>query len=394
MLDKQTVRDIAWSGKKAVVRFDYNLPMRDGVITDTTRIDQSLPTLRYLLDAGAAVIILSHMGRPKNGFEPKYSLRPAAEYLSGVIGRPVKLAGDVAGPESQSMAAALAPGEIMMCENVRFDAGETKNDPELSRRIASLGDVFVSDAFGTAHRAHSSTAGVADYLPAVCGLLIGREVAVLEGLLKNPRRPFVAILGGAKVSDKIGVIENLLEQVDMLMIGGGMAYTFLAAKGGSVGSSLLEIDRIDIARALMDRAEALGKPLLLPTDHVVADRFAEDAAVRNLSGDIPEGWMGLDIGPETAARYAAEVAKAGTVFWNGPMGVFEMAPFAAGTRTVAEAMATTPAFTVVGGGDSAAAVSDFGLGSKIDHISTGGGASLEFLEGKSLPGVACLMDKS
>ena len=394
LLSKKTVRDIDLSGKKVLVRFDYNVPIKEGAITDTIRIDESLDTLQYLLDAGAGVVILSHLGRPKDGFEEKYSLRPVAEYLAKAVGCSVALAKDVGGADSQRLTAAMKPGDIVMCENVRFEPGETKNDPELSKRLAALADIYVNDAFGTAHRAHSSTAGVADYLPAVCGMLIEKEITVLEGLLEHPKRPFVAILGGAKVSDKIAVIESLLERVDMLLIGGGMAYTFLASQGHRVGASLLEADKLDVAAGLLTKADKLGKQMLLPLDHVVADRFDVAANVRAVGEpDIPDGWMGMDIGPKTTARYIEAVLGAGTVFWNGPMGVFEMPPFAEGTRAIAEAMATCGADTVIGGGDSAAAVKQFKVADRITHISTGGGASLEFIEGKTLPGIACLMDK-
>ena len=392
---KKTIEDIDVAGKKALVRCDFNVPLSDGVITDDKRIVAALPTIRYLLDHGAAVILCSHLGRPKNGPEEKYSLKPVAKRLSELLGVPVTLAADVVGPDASARAAALQPGQVLLLENVRFEKGETKNDPELSRKLASFADLFVNDAFGTAHRAHCSTTGVADYLKtAVSGFLIGKELEIMGGALEHPRRPFVAILGGAKVSDKIGVIESLLDKADSVLIGGGMAYTFFRAQGFGIGSSICEEEKLDVARSLLAKAKEKGVTLLLPVDNVVSDAFSADAATQVVSSDaIPDGWMGMDIGPKTRVLFAEEVKKAGTVMWNGPMGVFEMAPFAEGTRAVAQAMADSGAVTIIGGGDSAAAAAQLGFEDRITHISTGGGASLEFIEGLDLPGIACLNDR-
>ncbi|PWM26254.1 MAG: phosphoglycerate kinase [Oscillospiraceae bacterium] len=392
---KKTIEDIDVAGKKALVRCDFNVPLSDGVITDDKRIVAALPTIRYLLDHGAAVILCSHLGRPKNGPEEKYSLKPVAKRLSELLGVPVTLAADVVGPDASARAAALQPGQVLLLENVRFEKGETKNDPELSRKLASFADLFVNDAFGTAHRAHCSTTGVADYLKtAVSGFLIGKELEIMGGALEHPRRPFVAILGGAKVSDKIGVIESLLDKADSVLIGGGMAYTFFRAQGFGIGSSICEEEKLDVARSLFAQAKEKGVTLLLPVDNVVSDAFSADAATQVVSSDaIPDGWMGMDIGPKTRVLFAEEVKKAGTVMWNGPMGVFEMAPFAEGTRAVAQAMADSGAVTIIGGGDSAAAAAQLGFEDRITHISTGGGASLEFIEGLDLPGIACLNDR-
>lgn len=394
MFHKKTVEDIDVSGKKVLVRCDFNVPLADGVITDDKRIEASLPTLRYLLEHNAAVILCSHLGRPKDGFEEKYSMKPVAARLAQLLGRPVALAADVVGSDAQKRAAALRPGELLLLENVRFEKGETKNDPALSQKFASLADIFVNDAFGSAHRAHCSTAGVAALLPAVGGFLIKKELDFMGKALTAPARPFVAILGGAKVSDKIGVIESLLENADCILIGGGMAYTFFAAQQRAIGASICEQEKLPVAAALLQKAAQKGVSLLLPVDNVAADRFAADAKTQVVSSDaIPDGWMGMDIGPETRALYAQKVAEAKTVIWNGPMGVFEMAPFAEGTRAVAQALADSNALTIIGGGDSAAAAAQLGFEDKIDHISTGGGASLEFLEGKELPGIACLNDR-
>ncbi len=392
---KKTIEDIDVAGKKALVRCDFNVPLSDGVITDDKRIVAALPTIRYLLDHGAAVILCSHLGRPKNGPEEKYSLKPVAKRLSELLGVPVTLAADVVGPDASARAAALQPGQVLLLENVRFEKGETKNDPELSRKLASFADLFVNDAFGTAHRAHCSTTGVADYLKtAVSGFLISKELEIMGGALEHPRRPFVAILGGAKVSDKIGVIESLLDKADSVLIGGGMAYTFFRAQGFGIGSSICEEEKLDVARSLLAKAKEKGVTLLLPVDNVVSDAFSADAATQVVSSDaIPDGWMGMDIGPKTRVLFAEEVKKAGTVMWNGPMGVFEMAPFAEGTRAVAQAMADSGAVTIIGGGDSAAAAAQLGFEDRITHISTGGGASLEFIEGLDLPGIACLNDR-
>lgn len=394
MLNKKTIDDVDIKGKKALVRCDFNVPLADGVITDDTRVRAALPTIRGLLDGGAAVILCSHLGRPKNGFEEKFSLKPVAERLAALLDRPVAMAKDVVGEDAAAKAAALNPGEVLLLENVRFEKGETKNDPALSGKLAGLADLFVNDAFGSAHRAHCSTTGVADYLPAVSGLLIKKELEVMGRALSDPKRPFVSILGGAKVSDKIGVIENLIAKADSILIGGGMAYTFLKAQGYGIGNSICEEEKLGVARSLLEKAGAAGVDLLLPDDTVVADAFSADAKTDTVdSTAIPDGWMGMDIGPRTRARYAEVIAKAGTVVWNGPMGVFEMAPFAEGTRAVARAMADSRAVTVVGGGDSAAAAAQMGFEDKMSHISTGGGASLEFIEGKELPGIACLNDR-
>ncbi len=392
---KKTVRDVDVTGKKVLLRCDFNVPQdkETGAITSDKRIVAALPTIRYLLEHGAAVIACSHLGKPKNGPDPKLSLEPVAVRLSELLGQPVLFAHDVVGEDAKAKAAALQPGQILLLENTRFEPGETKDDPALSKALASLADLYVSDAFGAVHRAHASTAGVADYLPAVSGFLIQKELEVLGGAISDPKRPLVAILGGSKVSSKIGVINNLLEIADTIIIGGGMAYTFSAAQGGKVGESLLESDWIDYSREMIAKAAAKGVKLLLPVDTVCADAFAPDAKSQVVkAGEIPDGWQGLDIGPETVALYCAAVADAGTVIWNGPLGVFEFPAFAKGTQAVAEALSKTSAITIIGGGDSAAAVEQLGYADKMTHISTGGGASLEFLEGKELPGVACLLD--
>mgnify|MGYP002581423147 CR=1 FL=1 len=392
---KKTIEDIQVKGKRVLVRCDFNVPMDENkVITDENRLRGALPTIKYLMEHGAKVILCSHLGRPKGEFNMKYSLKPVAKRLSEMLGVEVKMADDVIGPSAKALAASLKDGEVMLLENVRFMKGETKNDPELSKELASLAEIFVNDAFGTAHRAHSSTAGVADYLPAVCGFLVEKEVSIMGKALADPTRPFVAILGGAKVSDKLNVINNLLEKVDTLIIGGGMAYTFSAAQGGKVGDSLLEADWESYANEMVEKAKEKGVKLLLPVDTVCADAFAPDAKSQVVkAGEIPDGWQGLDIGPETVKLYCGAVADAGTVIWNGPMGVFEFPAFAKGTEAVAEALSRTDAITIIGGGDSAAAVEQLGYADKMTHISTGGGASLEFLEGKELPGVAALNDK-
>mgnify|MGYP000899694476 CR=1 FL=1 len=394
-MNKKTVKDIDVKDKKVLVRCDFNVPLdADLNITDETRINAALPTIKYLLDNGAAVILCSHLGRPKGEFNMKYSLAPVAKSLSGKLGFDVKLAKDVVGPDAKALAAAVKPGKAVLLENVRFMAGEEKNDPELSKELASLADIYVSDAFGTVHRAHSSTAGVASYLPAVAGFLIGKELDFLGGAISNPARPFVAILGGAKVKDKIGVITNLLEKVDALLIGGGMAYTFIKAQGGKIGGSLLDEERIDLAKELLEKAKAKGVKLLLPVDNLAGDAFSNDCNIKAVDAyDIPDGFSGMDIGPKTIEMFSEEIKKAKTVVWNGPMGVFEMPNFAEGTLAIAKAMAASDATTIIGGGDSAAAVTQMGLAGKMSHISTGGGASLEFLEGKELPGVAALNDK-
>lgn len=390
---KKTVKEIDVKGKRVLVRVDFNVPMEDGKITDETRIVASLPTLEYLKEQGARVILMSHLGRPKGRPDPALRLDPVAARLGELLGIPVRKVDDCIGDEVEEAARALGPGEFLLLENLRFHPEEEANDPEFARTLARLGDVYVNDAFGAAHRAHASTEGVAHYLPAVAGLLLARELEVLGKALESPDRPFVAILGGAKVGDKIGVIENLVSKVDVLVIGGGMAYTFLKAKGLEIGKSLLDESRIDYAKELLARAEKGEIRLVLPEDVVVADSFAPDANSRVVPVDaIPADWEGMDIGPRTREAIAQVVKNAKTILWNGPMGVFEFAAFSHGTRAVAQAVADSGAFSIVGGGDSAAAVQQAGLADKISHVSTGGGASLEFLEGKELPGVAALMD--
>ena len=392
--NKKTVEDIDVAGKRVLVRCDFNVPLKDGVITDENRIVGALPTIKYLKEHGAKVILCSHMGRPKGEFNMKYSLAPVAVRLSEKLGCEVKLAADVIGEDAKAKAAALKDGDVMLIENVRFHKEEEKNDPAFSKELASMADIYVNDAFGTAHRAHASTAGVADYLPAVCGYLIQKEIAIMGKALADPARPFVAILGGAKVSDKIGVINNLIEKVDTLIIGGGMAYTFFRALGHSIGTSICEEDKLDLATELLAKAKAKGVNFMLPVDNVVADEYNENANFKPVnSDDIPDGWMGLDIGAKTAENFANAIKGAGTVIWNGPMGVSEWENFAAGTRAVAKAVAESGAVSIIGGGDSAAAVEQLGFADKMTHISTGGGASLEFLEGLELPGIACLLDK-
>ena len=392
---KKTIEDIQVAGKKVLVRCDFNVPLdADKNITDETRINAALPTIKYLLDQGAAVILCSHLGRPKGEFNMKYSLAPVAARLSEKLGFEVKLAKDVIGPDAKKLAAEVEPGKAVLLENVRFHKEEEKNDPEFAKELASMADIYVSDAFGTVHRAHASTAGVAAYLPAVAGYLIGKELKFLGGAVTNPERPFVAILGGAKVKDKIGVITNLLEKVDTLIIGGGMAYTFSKAMGGEIGNSLLDEERIELAKEMMKSAEEKGVKLLLPIDTVCANDFDNPTDIITVdAGKIPEGYQGLDIGPKTIELFSDAVKSAKTVVWNGPMGVFEKPEFAKGTLAIATAMAESEATTIIGGGDSAAAVTQMGLAPKMSHISTGGGASLEFLEGKELPGVAALNDK-
>ena len=393
--NKKTIEDIDVSGKKVLVRCDFNVPLDENKnITDETRINAALPTIKYLLEHKAAVILCSHLGRPKGEFNMKYSLAPVAKRLSEKLGFEVKLAKDVIGPDAKKLAAEVKPGEAVLLENVRFHAEEEKNDPAFAKELASMAEIYVSDAFGTVHRAHASTAGVAEYLPAVAGFLIGKELNFLGKAVTDPERPFVAILGGAKVKDKIGVITNLIEKVDTLLIGGGMAYTFMKATGGEIGNSLCDEERLGLALELLDKAKAKGVKLLLPVDNVCGKEFNNDTEQMVCeSGKIPEGWEGLDIGPKTVELFSKEIKAAKTVVWNGPMGVFEMPNFAKGTLAIATAMAESDATTIIGGGDSAAAVTQMGLASKMSHISTGGGASLEFLEGKTLPGVAALNDK-
>ena len=382
---KKTVRDIDVKGRKVIERCDFNVPMADGKITDDTRITSSLPTINYLLDQGAAVILMSHMGRPKGKADMNYTLKPVADRLSALLGRQVMFISspDVVDDRVKAAAAALKPGQVMLLENVRFRKEETDNDPEFAKELASMADIYVNDAFGTAHRAHASTAGIASYLPSVSGFLIEKEIRFLGDAVNDPARPFVAIMGGAKVSDKIPVIENLLTKVDTIMIGGGMAYTFFKAMGLEIGTSILDEESIGLAGDLLEKAEKSGVKMLLPADVVCAGEFSNDAPARICSReDIPADMMGMDIGPETVRIYSAEIEKASTVVWNGPMGVFEMENFARGTRSIAEALSRCSGVTIIGGGDSAAAVEHFGLAGKMTHISTGGGASLEFLEGK------------
>ncbi len=428
--NKKTIEDIAVAGKKVIARCDFNVPMKDGVITDDKRIVGALPTIKYLLDQGAAVILCSHFGRPHNIFNEKleldkkekkkvealpeeeraaatakyleaakndnvkFSLAPVAKRLSELLGFEVQMAKDVIGPDAKAKAAALKAGEVLLLENVRFHKEETKNNPDFARELASMAEIYVNDAFGTAHRAHATTAGLADYLPAVCGYLIQKEISVMGGALADPKRPFVAILGGAKVSDKIGVINNLIDKVDTLIIGGGMAYTFFKAQGLEIGTSICEHDKLDLARELMDKAAARGVNFMLPVDNVIGEAYDENTTPREVDSDaIPEGWMGLDIGKKSQKLFADTLVNAGTVIWNGPMGVSEWKNFAAGTENVAKAVAESGAISIIGGGDSAAAVEKLGYADKMTHVSTGGGASLEFLEGKTLPGIACLLGK-
>ena len=394
--NKMTVRDVPLSGKKVLLRCDFNVPQdkTTGEITSDKRIVAALPTIRYLLDNGAAVIACSHLGKPKGTWKESLTLAPVAKRLSELLGMEVIFAKDIVGEDAKAKAAALQGGQIMLLENLRFDPREEKNDPSFAEELASMAELYVSDAFGTVHRAHASTAGVAAYLPAVSGLLVAKELEVMGGALNNPKRPFVAVLGGAKVSDKIGVINNLLDKADTIIIGGGMAYTFAKAQGGSIGKSLCEEDKLDYAREMIAKAEKNGVKLLLPSDTMAADDFSNDAKRQVVSTmAIPDGWEGMDIGPDTIRTFCDAVKGAGTVVWNGPMGVFEFENFAAGTRAMAQALADSGAITIVGGGDSAAAVEQMGFADKITHISTGGGASLEFLEGLELPGVACLLDK-
>jgi 3-phosphoglycerate kinase len=394
-MNKRTVKDIDVKGKRVLVRVDFNVPLDDKKeITDETRIVAALPTINYLIENKAKVILCSHLGRPKGAPDPAYSLAPVAERLAQLLPCKVTFATDVVGESAKAAVAALGVGEVVLIENVRFHKEETANDPGFSRQLASLAEIFVNDAFGSAHRAHSSTTGVADYLPAVAGFLIGKELDVLGGALDNPARPFIAILGGAKVADKIGVIDNLINKADTILLGGGMAYTFLKAKGYEVGKSLVDEERVGLARGLMKKAADKGVDLCLPVDTVIADKFDADAETEVVPSEhITPGWMGLDIGPSTRMLFADKIRTAKTVIWNGPMGVFEMAAFADGTRAIAKAMAECDGITIIGGGDSAAAVQQMGFADAMSHISTGGGASLEFLEGIELPGVAALLDK-
>lgn len=395
VLNKKTIEDLDVKGKRVLVRCDFNVPISDGKITSDKRIVASLPTIKYLIDNGAKVILCSHLGRPKGGeFEAEFSLAPVAVRLSELLGKEVKMAADVVSDSATALANELKDGDVMLLENVRFAKGETKNDPELSKKLASMADLFVNDAFGSAHRAHSSTAGVADYLPSAVGYLIQKEISFMGQALEAPKRPFVAILGGAKVSDKIGVINNLLEKVDTLIVGGGMAYTFFAAKGYSVGTSICEPDKIELANEMLKKAEARGVKFLLPVDNRIGKEYKPDTEWKEVDSDnIPDGYMGLDIGPRTQEIFAEAIKGAGTIIWNGPMGVSEWENFAGGTIAVAKAVAESGAISIIGGGDSAAAVQKLGFADKMSHISTGGGASLEFLEGIELPGIACIDTK-
>jgi phosphoglycerate kinase len=393
-LNKKSIEDIDVAGKKVLARCDFNVPLKDGVITNDKRIVAALPTIKYLVDHKARLILCSHLGRPKGEFKPEFSLAPVAKRLSELLGQEVKMAKDVIGPDAKKLASELKDGEVMLLENVRFHAEETKNDPAFAKELASMAEIYVNDAFGACHRAHASTAGVAAYLPAVCGYLMQKEINFIGGALANPKRPFVAILGGAKVSDKIGVITNLLDKVDTLVIGGGMAYTFMKAQGHSIGNSICEDDKLDLARQILADAEKKGVKLLLPIDNNAGDKFDENCNEQIVnSDDIPDGWMGMDIGPKSIELFCDAVKGAGTVIWNGPMGVFEFEKFAKGTLAVAKAVADSGAVSIIGGGDSVAAVTKLGFADKMSHISTGGGASLEFMEGKVLPGIDCLNDK-
>jgi len=390
-MNKKTVRDIDLKGKRVLMRVDFNVPMQDGKVTDDKRIKASLPTIQYVLDQGASVILMSHLGRPKDGPDPEFSLKAAAEVLAGHLGRPVKMAPDCVGPEVEAMAKALQPGEVLMLENTRFHAGEEKNDLELAKQLAALGDVYVNDAFGSAHRAHASTEGVARFLPAVSGFLMEQELEYLGRATSNPEHPYIAILGGAKISDKILVVENLLSKCDKLIIGGGMANTFLAAKGYNMQDSLVEAEAIETAKGILAK---YADKIILPVDAVIADKFDAEANTQVVDVDkIPAGWRVMDVGPKTLAAYKEALQGARLIVWNGPVGVFEMPKFAEGTFTLARMLAESGATTVIGGGDSASAVKKAGVAKQMTHVSTGGGASLEFLEGKELPGVAALMDK-
>ena len=391
LLNKKTVEDIDPRGKKVLVRCDFNVPLDGDKITDDRRIREAVPTIKYLLDRGAAVILCSHLGRPKGGPDPKYSLKPVAKRLTELLGRNCPLLSDCVGPEIEGACKALKPGDVVLLENVRFHPEEEKNDPAFAKQLASLADMYVNDAFGTAHRAHASTEGVAHILPGVSGFLIKKEIEFLGKAVENPKKPFVAIMGGAKVKDKIALIDNLLPKLDKLLIGGGMVFTFLKAQGHAIGNSLLDADSLDYAKRLLDENP---EKIVLPVDIVVASELSENAQTKTVAGSgIEDGMIGADIGPRSQELFSNEINKAGTILWNGPVGVFEMTPFAAGTKAVAEAMASTKATTIVGGGDTAAAVDKFGVADKMSHVSTGGGASLEFLEGKELPGIAALQDR-
>ena len=395
-MSKKTIRDIDVNGKKVLVRCDFNVPqdLETGKITDNRRIKGALPTIQYLIDNNAKVILCSHLGRPKGEVNEKYSLKIVAEELSNLLGKEVKLAKDIVGDSAKELVSNMQNGDVVLLENVRFDAREEKNDRELSKELASLAEIYVNDAFGTAHRAHSSTAGVAEFLPAVSGFLIEKEIQFLGDALENPERPFVAILGGAKVSDKIAVIENLIEKVDKLLIGGGMAFTFLKAQGHKIGKSICEEDKLDLARELLEKASAKGVEIVLPVDSNITTEYSNDTENKIVhSQDIPEEWEGLDIGPDTINKFKEILKTAKTVMWNGPLGVCEFPKYEVGTKEIATELGNIDAVTIIGGGDSAAAIEKLGLADKMTHISTGGGASLEFLEGKQLPGIECLQDK-
>jgi phosphoglycerate kinase len=394
--NKKTVADIDVSGKKVLLRCDFNVPKdkKTNEITDDKRIRAAIPTIEYLLEHGAAVIACSHLGRPKGKWLPELSLAPVGQRLSELLGIPVKMATDVIGESAASLAKNLKPGEVMLLENLRFHIEEEQNDPEFAKKLASMADIYVSDAFGSAHRAHVSTAGIADYLPSVAGFLLEKELCAMGGVLDNPCHPFVAILGGAKVSDKIGIILNLIDMADAIIVGGGMAYTFLKASGHDIGESIFEEDKVELAAKMIKEAKEKNIKFLLPVDNVIGDRFDSDCKTMVTQGkDIPAGWMGMDIGPATIKLYVDAIKGAGTAIWNGPMGVFEFPAFAAGTKAVAKALAECKGATIIGGGDSAAAVHLFGYADRMTHVSTGGGASLEFLEGRELPGIACLPDR-